>query len=145
MAARRGGSVVYWDSSAVLSSLFADAHSEQAIGWSRRDAVHLLSSLAHAETVAVIARLEREQHLPKALSESARDALARGPWRRLMVLPEWDLVDEMATKWPLRGADLWHLATALTLQRELPSLGLLTFDTRLAAAASGTGLDVPGS
>jgi hypothetical protein len=34
-------------------------------------------------------------------------------------------------KWPLRGADLWHPATAKNLLNELPELVLLTFDSSL--------------
>jgi hypothetical protein len=44
---------------------------------------------------------------------------------------------------PLRGAGLWHLATAETLPSDLPELTLLTFDARLAAAAEGEGLRRP--
>ncbi|MGH2424940.1 MAG: hypothetical protein ACRDF1_01465 [bacterium] len=42
-------------------------------------------------------------------------------------------------KWSLRGADLWHLCTAKSLQSELPELRILTFDARLATAARGEG------
>jgi hypothetical protein len=48
----------------------------------------------------------------------------------------------LAALWPLRGADLWHLATADTLRRELPDLKVITFDSRLAVASQGIGLDV---
>lgn len=132
--------VYYWDTSAALSALFKDDHSDEAFGWGRMEAVHLLSSLAYAETCAVIERLRREQQLPPALADSAHDAIADGPWRRLSLLPDWDLVRSLGHRWPLRGADLWHLGTAVTLQRELPSLRMLTFDTRLAVAAEGAGL-----
>jgi hypothetical protein len=37
----------------------------------------------------------------------------------------------------LRGADLWHLASAKTLQEELPELILLTFDDQLMNAVTG--------
>jgi predicted nucleic acid-binding protein len=131
--------VLYWDASAILSSLFRDAYSDEAIGWSRRDGVHLMPSLAYAETCAVITRLEREQLAPRVLIASARDALAHGPWRRLTLLPDWETMRELATAWPLRGADLWHLATAVTLRWELPTLALLTFDARMSAAAVGVG------
>jgi hypothetical protein len=43
----------------------------------------------------------------------------------------------------LRGADLWHLALAKTLQADLPELGLVTFDEALAEAAVGEGLSLP--
>jgi hypothetical protein len=130
---------LYWDASAVLSSLFRDAHSEEAIEWAGREGIHLLSSLAYTETCAVIARLERERLFPNVLISSARDTLGAGPWRRLSLLPDWEVVRGLAPKWPIRGADLWHLATAVTLRRELPGLALLTYDNRMAVAADGEG------
>ncbi|MGC8494452.1 MAG: hypothetical protein ACP5SH_22240 [Syntrophobacteraceae bacterium] len=35
--------VVYWDTSAVLSSLFSDNHSDKALEWANRDGFHLSS------------------------------------------------------------------------------------------------------
>ena len=43
-------------------------------------------------------------------------------------------------KHSLRGADLWHLAAAMTLKRELPELWLMTFDQRLKTAAELEGI-----
>lgn len=134
------GPVIYWDASAILPVLFNDAHSEQATWVARRSVTHLVSTLGYAEVVAVIARLEREKELPTVLAEAARELVRVGPWRRLTLQPDWRGIEELATRWPLRGADLWHLATASTLSRELPELQLFTFDPRLALASQGTGL-----
>ncbi|MDQ7859067.1 MAG: PIN domain-containing protein [Armatimonadota bacterium] len=127
--------VLYWDSSAVLSLLFQDAHSRRAAAAVRKSAVHLLSTLAWAEVHAVIARARRERALADVLIDAAREALDRGPWRRANISPEWGMVREMASRWALRGADLWHLCAAKTLKADLPELELLTFDARLRAAA----------
>lgn len=132
--------VVYWDASAVLSVLIRDTHSTRASGVARRAGTHLLSTLAYAEAAAVIGRLERNRELPTVLAESSREILRDGPWRRLALQPDWANIDEQAVRWPLRGADLWHLATALTLTRELPELRVLTFDSRLAAVCGELGL-----
>jgi predicted nucleic acid-binding protein len=140
----QAGPVIYWDASAILSVLFQDPHSEQAAEAARRRVTHLVSSLGYAETVAVIGRLERERELPTVLAEAARELVRVGPWRRLALQPDWRGIDELATHWPLRGADLWHLATASTLSRELPELQLITFDPRLAAASEGIGLAFRG-
>jgi len=131
---------VYWDSSAVLGALFKDRASDQAGRWAGRSGVHLISTLAWAEVHAVIARVERERALTRVLVKAAREALEEGPWRRLNVSPEWRLMETLSSKWSLRGADLWHLCTAKSLQSELPELRILTFDARLAAAARGEGL-----
>lgn len=132
--------VVYWDASAVLSALIRDTHSARASSVARRAGTHLMSTLAYAEVAAVIARLERKQELPNVLAESSRELLREGPWRRLVLQPDWANIDAQAVRWPLRGADLWHLATAVTLTRELPELRVLTFDSRLAAACGELGL-----
>jgi len=48
---------------------------------------------------------------------------------------------KLSIKWPLRGADLWHLAIAKTIQNQLPELQLLTYDSRLKAAVQGEGME----
>lgn len=133
-------SAIYWDSSAILSALFRDGHSEEAGRRARGSAVHFLSTLAWAEVHAVIARIERERVLAKVLVAAAREALESGPWRRLNAAPDWKVVRDLSSKWPLRGADLWHLAVAKGLQSDVPELTILSFDAQLAAAAKGEGL-----
>ena len=52
-------SAVYWDSSAVLSALFRDGHSDEAGRRARGAAVHFLSTLAWAEVLRdLMPRLE---------------------------------------------------------------------------------------
>lgn len=133
-------SVIYWDSSAVLSVLFKDAHSTAAAKWAARGDVHLLSSLAHAEIWAVVSRMKREGFLPEAGVEDVRVRLEGGPWRYLSIAPDRKMVVPLAMKWSLRGADLWHLAAAKSLQTRLPEIYLLTFDKTLEVAARGEGL-----
>ena len=132
--------VVYWDASALLSALFKDRHSEEAINWSRREGVHLISSLSCAEVYAVISRIRREGLLADVLINAAYESLEEGPWRRLYLMPDWDDFKSLSQKWPLRGAGLWHLVTAKTLQKRIPESYLLTFDNRLMVAAVGEGL-----
>jgi predicted nucleic acid-binding protein len=131
--------IVYWDSSALLSGLFRDAHSNDAVAWSRREGYHLLSSLAWAEVTAVMARMRRERLATDIFIDSALQAIAQGPWRRLNITPRWQAMEGLSRKWPLRGADLWHLAAAMTLRDDRPELMLLTYDGRLRAAAAGEG------
>ena len=134
--------VIYWDASAVLSTLFEDRHSQEAQRWARKDEVHLLSTLAYSETCAVIARIHKEGVLAEVLIEAANEVLEEGPWRHLNLYPDWTTVQPLSAKWRLRGADLWHLATAKRLQRQIPELCLLTFDARLQEAAQGEDMAV---
>jgi len=132
--------VVYWDTSAVLSSLFTDDHSSQAQYWANRTGFHFLSTLTYAETCAVIARMHRERRIARILAEAALEAFHEGPWRRVNTQPLWNHMTELSRKWGLRGADLWHLALAKGLRDHTPELILLTFDKILQAAAQGEGL-----
>ncbi len=136
------GEPVYWDASAVLSVLIADVHSAKATATARSAGTHLLSTLGYAEAFAVIARLERDGELPAVLAEAATEVIVNGPWRRLSLQPDWKAIERLASRWPVRGADLWHLATAETLRRELPELKMITFDARLGLASQGIGLPV---
>ena len=129
--------VIYWDSSAILSALFTDAYSKTAKKWADTIGVHFISTLAYAEVSAVIARMRREHLLAETLVNAAFEVLTNGPWRRIFTWPAWKIVRTLSAKWPLRGADLWHLATAETLRKDFSELTLLTFDKRLKKAARG--------
>jgi predicted nucleic acid-binding protein len=132
--------LIYWDSSAILSALFSDTHSNTAKKRADETGLHFISSLAYAEVSAVIARMKRERILVETLVNAAFEALDQGPWRRIYTWPEWEIVRTLSDKWALRGADLWHLAAAATLRKEFPELRFLTFDQRLKKAAAGEAL-----
>ena len=132
--------VIYWDSSSILSTLFKDNHSQEAVEWSRKEGIHLMSTLAYAEVCAVISRLKRERLLTDVLLDTVYEALEKGPWRRLNISPEWRETKTLSQKWSLRGADLWHLAIAKTLQIQIPELIVITFDKRLKKAAQAENL-----
>lgn len=132
--------VIYWDASAILSVLFRDSHSDWARAYLKPNVVHLVSSLGWAETCAVISRMRRGGYLGDVLVSAAYETMERGPWRRIYVLPDYDELKSLAGRWPLRSADLWHLAVAKTLRREIPELVILTFDERLGRAAEGESL-----
>jgi predicted nucleic acid-binding protein len=132
--------LIYWDSSAILSALFSDTHSKTAKKWADETGLHFISTLAHAEVSAVIARMRRELVLAETLVNAAFEVLDQGPWRRIYAWPEWQIVRALSARWTLRGADLWHLATATTLKKELPELTFLTFDQKLEKVARGEAL-----
>ncbi len=132
--------LIYWDPSAILSALFSDTHSNTAKKWADETGLHFISTLAYAEVSAVIARMKRQRVLVETLVNAAFEALDQGPWRRIYTWPEWESVRALSAKWPLRGADLWHLAAATTLRKEFHDLMFLTFDQRLKKAAAGEAL-----
>ncbi|MEW6080443.1 MAG: PIN domain-containing protein [Bacillota bacterium] len=134
--------VIYWDTSAVVSTLFIDEHTELAEQNLHLDAVHFLSSLALAETHAVIHRLRRERVLANILIDAALETLAEGPWRALRTVPGESEIKTIARKYCLNGADLWHLSLVKTMRSHLPEIKILTFDGRLQGAAKDCGLAI---
>ncbi len=140
--AHRKSLVIYWDASAILSALIKDSHSDEAQKWAKQEGIHLISTLSYSEVLTVLARMRRERLMSEVLVEAAIESLNNGPWRRLNLSPVWKIVVNFSKKWPLRGVDLWHLATAKSIQEEIPELLLLTFDHRLKVAAQGEGLSV---
>jgi predicted nucleic acid-binding protein len=129
--------VIYWDSSALLSYLFKDEHSEQVMAKARQKGIHLLTALAAAEAYTEISRIQREELLPAVIIDYLYEMLERGPWSRLNIVPDSSSLRELALKWPLKGSGLWHLAAAKTLHREFPELMILTIDRELAQASRG--------
>lgn len=137
--------VVYWHTSAVLSSLFLDDRTRQAQYWANRDGFHFLSTLTCAETHAAIARMQKERRVAEIVAEAALEAFREGPWRRVNAQPAWNHMEGLSRKWALRGADLWRPALAKGLREHIPELILLTFDERPRVSARGEGLVETGS
>jgi len=140
MAIEASAPLLYWDTSAVLSTLVADAHSRTATAQLRRPAPKLLSTLALAESLAVLSRLELAGEIRPVDGRRASAALLASPWLRYEGQPRRELVADLAGRTPLRGAGLWHLALALTAREALPELRFFTFDRALTAAAKAVGL-----
>ena len=73
-------------------------------------------------------------------SEFVPDRLARVRW----VMPTRPLTPEIATALRagyLRGADLWHLASALYAARAMPALAFITLDRRQQTVAASLGFE----
>lgn len=134
---------VYWDASAVLSALVRDSHSDSALKWIKKEGLHFVSTLAYAEVLSVLNRMERERILTKILVQSALQAFMEGPWRFLTLGPAREQIDSLRGKYTLRGADFWHLSLARTLIKETPDLILLSFDGKLKEAAEREGFAPP--
>lgn len=126
---------VYWDPSCILSALFKDSNSEKSLNMSKKEGVHFFSTLCYAEVCSVLTRIRNEKRLKEVLIDVAFDTLKTGPWRRLNIWPEWTTLIALSEKWTLKGSNLWHLASAKTLQKQLPELTLFTFDEELKKAA----------
>ena len=133
---------IYWDSSAILAHLFGDVHGARASAYVQTTARHVVSSLAWAECAAAIARSQRSAALAAPNAELALRAISSSPWIAIADGPAPATLRALAVRYPLCGADLWHLALAVDLAEQIPELRLLTFDTVLSAAAHAEGLAV---
>ena len=119
----------YVDSSALVAVAFnepgADAVREQLYSYSGL----VSSNLLEAEMLSAFAREGRglnDVYVPRI------------QW----ILPTRPLTQEIAEALRaeyLKGADLWHLATALYAKRELNDLAFITLDIRQRAAAQALG------
>jgi predicted nucleic acid-binding protein len=136
----KSAQVIYWDASAILSALVEDDYTDQAQEWLKKRGAHVVSTLSYAEVLAVFERLRRAGVVSEKRVDRSLESLERGPWQRLDLQPDWGDIRSLASQWSLRGADLWHLSTAMGLRREIGELILLTFDKRLRLAAQGAGL-----
>lgn len=130
---------LYWDASAVFSLIFPDKHSSAAKAYAAQSIAHLTSSLAFAEVHAALERAQRNQVHSAAILAAGLKRLEEGSWEHVRAAPSRAILRELAPKFALNGADLWHLALAKTLNAERPRLRLLSFDARLAAAAAAEG------
>lgn len=119
----------YVDTSVLLAMAFGEP-SATAVARRLASFPRLVSSnLLEAEMRSVLAREGREFDA---------DRLARIRW----VMPTRPLSPEIAAALRvgyLRGADLWHIASALYAARTMPELVFITLDRRQENIAAGLG------
>ena len=81
MPAEGDSRVIYWDASALLSAFVEDVHSADARAQILHPGHNLVSTLAHAEVLAVLGRMERVLRGEAEPLTRARTAYLAGPWR----------------------------------------------------------------
>lgn len=140
----------FWDASAIVPLLMAEASTKTLQGLATVDPTMLVWWATEVECASAIVRLEREGALdPPAVTE-AFDRLKRLAEGWHEVDPS-DGIREAAVRFvrvhPLRAADALQLAAAFVAAERRPSsLEVITLDERLAAAARKEGfalIDVP--
>jgi predicted nucleic acid-binding protein len=130
--------VIYLDSAAVVKLVHAEPESDALRDWlaERSDTGWLSSVLLEVESFRALAR-----HSPGAIARLH-------PVLDLIELVELDagirILAQTITPATVRSLDAVHLATALSIRRQLTSF--VTYDKRLADAAAAAGLtvDTPG-
>jgi predicted nucleic acid-binding protein len=135
--------VRFWDASAIVPLLVAEARTAEVQALAASDPVMLVSWSTTVECASALARLERDEALEAPLVDEAFDRLHR-------LAEHWHEVDpveavrETAIRLlrvhPLRAADALQLAAAFIVSERRPaSLEVVTLDERLAAAARKEG------
>ncbi len=133
----------YWDSSAIIPLTVTEASTDAMRVIAEEDPVMCVWWATEVECVSALARLERDGALT--------DTALTGALERLDLLAEsWNEVQPVVAVrsvarrllrvHPLRAADALQLAAALIAAEGQPaSLGIVTLDERLAAAARREG------
>jgi predicted nucleic acid-binding protein len=136
--------ILYLDTSALLKRYFKEPHSDEIISrWKSAPRI-VTSFVAYAETMASIYRKKREAELADTLIRGVVRAFHRD-WEsfvRVEVNEELNgYIDRVVDRYPLRGFDAIHLASALTIREIVPENFLFAcFDDRLSRAARSEGL-----
>ena len=136
--------ILYLDTSALIKKYFKETGSDEIISkWQEAEGI-VTSSVAYAEALTSIYRKKRETKFGNDTLKIILDAFRRD-WNsfiRVEVtddLREW--IDKMVSRYPLRGFDAIHLASALIVHDNLPEEFLFAcYDKNLLRAAHKTGL-----
>ena len=141
--------IAYFDTSALVKRYLVEEGTEQiAALWSDAQ-FRAVSRLAYAETLSALHRKEREHPSDQAELREVRARFERD-WRTLLIveissqLDPW--VRRLLNQYPLKGADVVHLASCLLLGSRLDDpLIFACWDRRLRRAARREALEtVPG-
>jgi predicted nucleic acid-binding protein len=137
--------ILYLDTSALVKLYFREPFSDEILLKWQTAAQIITSSVAYAETMASIYRKNREGDLTNSLIRELVDSFRRD-WNSLIRVEVTDelnvYIDRAVKRYPLRGFDLVHLASAMVIHEKLPEdFVFACFDERLARAAQSEGFE----
>ena len=137
--------ILYLDTSALVKRYFKEPYTDEVISkWMGASEI-ISSSVAYAEALASFYRKKREAQLQDNLFGKIVD-LFRTEWKsfiRVEVSDELnEYIDRAVGKYPLRGFDAIHLASAMTTRERLSEDFLFVcFDQRLNHSAQTEGIE----
>jgi len=137
--------ILYLDTSSLVKLYVEEKESSKVDALVKSSKVTATSLVAYAEARAAFARRFRE----KAFASNEYDRIKEffnKDWPRYLILNVTEnmirLAGNLAEKHALRGFDSIHLASALTLRREIsPPIVFSCFDDNLQKASDKEGLD----
>lgn len=137
--------ILYLDTSALVKGYFREPFSDDVLSRWQSATQIITSSVAYAETMACMYRKKREADLAHTLIRELVGSFHRD-WEsfiRVEVTDELNgYIDRAVKKYPLRGFDAIHLASAMVIHERLPEdFVFACFDDRLARAAQSEGLE----
>lgn len=137
----------FWDSSAIVPLVVAEASSKWFVGLRDLDPEMLVWWATPVECAAAFARREREGDSPEVLERARRQlAVLAGAWHEVLPVEE---VRRNATRvlgrYPLRTGDALQLGAAMAARGDDAgsSMEFVCADERLSAAARGEGFVIP--
>ena len=136
--------ILYLDTSALIKKYFNEEGSDAVISkWQEATGI-VTSSVAYAEALASIYRKKREAKFGKDKLGDLLNAFRRD-WNSFIRVEVTDELNEwivtLVSRFPLRGFDAIHLASALIVQETLQEEFLFAcFDQKLLQAAQSAGL-----
>ena len=126
--------VLYLETSALLSWLFDEPHAQSVIDAVNGADLIVTSELIRIETSRAIKRVHREGLLTQKECRTLQDLfgeIAEG-WFRMTI--DESIIAAASEEFPVepvRSLDAIHLATALECKKLYPDLKMLTFDERI--------------
>jgi len=137
--------ILYLDTSALVKRYFHEPFSDDVIfRW--KSATQIVTSfVAYAETMASLYRKKREARLGDTLIRKTIDAFHRD-WESFIRVEINDAlngyIDHVVERYPLRGFDAIHLASAIVIHERFPEDFIFScFDDNLGRAAQSEGLE----
>ena len=138
--------ILYLDTSALVKRYVRESASDLVIAfWNQAEEI-VTSSVAYAETMAAFHRKKREGDATDDVIQKALDSFQE-EWVGFIRIEVNDGLNnhirKVIGKYPLRGFDAIHLASAILVHERLPgNLSFACFDQRLLEAARKEGLKV---
>jgi len=125
---------------------FREPYSDDVLSRWKSATQIVTSSVAYAETMASMYRKKRETDLADTLIRKIADIFHQD-WESFIRVEVNDrlngYIDRVVERYPLRGFDTIHLASAIVIHERLPEdFVFACFDDKLARAAQPEGLEI---